>query len=51
MWSMLGARGVDMLAWESFGEGRVTDVIKQSKLPGHHLLHPSRPYRPPDGTD
>jgi len=32
LWSMLGARGVDMLAWESFGEGWVTDVIKQLKL-------------------
>ena len=32
MWSLLGARGVDMLAWESFGEGWVTDVIKQLKL-------------------
>ncbi|WP_050525882.1 phosphoserine transaminase [Pseudorhodobacter aquimaris] len=32
MWSMLGARPVEMLAWESFGEGWVTDVIKQLKL-------------------
>ena len=31
MWSMLGARGVDMLAWENFGEGWVTDV-QQLKL-------------------
>jgi len=32
LWSMLGARGVDMLAWESFGATWVTDVIKQLKL-------------------
>jgi phosphoserine aminotransferase len=32
MWSMLGERGVEALAWESFGEGWVTDVIKQLKL-------------------
>jgi phosphoserine aminotransferase len=32
MWSLLGARGVDMLAWESFGSGWVTDVTKQLKL-------------------
>jgi phosphoserine aminotransferase len=33
LWSVLGARGVDMLAWESFGAGWVTDVVKQLKLP------------------
>ena len=32
MWTMLGARGVTTLAWESFGEGWVTDAIKQLKL-------------------
>ena len=32
LWSLLGARGVDLLAWESFGEGWVTDVVKQLKL-------------------
>jgi len=32
MWSLLGARGVEMLAWESFGAGWVSDVVKQLKL-------------------
>ena len=32
LWSMLGPRGVTTLAWESFGEGWVTDVVKQLKL-------------------
>ena len=32
MWSLLGGRPVTMLAWESFGEGWVTDVAKQLKL-------------------
>ncbi len=32
MWSMLGARPVTTIAWESFGEGWVTDVAKQLKL-------------------
>jgi phosphoserine aminotransferase len=32
LWSLLGARGVDALAWESFGQGWVTDITKQLKL-------------------
>jgi len=32
MWSLLGERPVEMLAWESFGSGWVTDVVKQLKL-------------------
>ena len=32
LWSLLGARPVDLLAWESFGEGWVSDVVKELKL-------------------
>jgi phosphoserine aminotransferase len=32
LWSLLGARPVDVLAWESFGDGWVTDIVKQLKL-------------------
>jgi phosphoserine aminotransferase len=32
MWGMLGARGIDALTWESFGEGWVSDITKQLKL-------------------
>ncbi|WP_299483197.1 phosphoserine transaminase [uncultured Roseibium sp.] len=38
LWSLLGARGVDMLAWESFGKGWVTDVVKQLKLDNARVL-------------
>ena len=38
LWSLLGARGVDMLAWESFGSGWVTDVNKQLKLDDVRVL-------------
>lgn len=38
LWGMLGARGVDMLAWESFGAGWVTDVQKQLKLDDVRVL-------------
>jgi phosphoserine aminotransferase len=33
MWSLLGPRGVDVLEWESFSAGWVTDIVKQLKLP------------------
>jgi phosphoserine aminotransferase len=38
LWSALGARGVDMLSWESFGDGWVTDVQKQLKLTDVRVL-------------
>ena len=38
LWSMLGARPVDMLVWESFGEGWVIDVVKQLKLEGARII-------------
>src|SRR5881227_4309703 len=47
MWSMLGPRPVTMIAWESFGEGWVTDVAKQLKLKDVTLI--KAPYgRLPD---
>lgn len=42
LWSTLGARGVDLLAWESFGEGWVTDVVKQLKIADARVT--SAPY-------
>jgi len=38
LWSLLGARGVDLLAWEVFGEGWATDVEKQLKLKDLRVL-------------
>jgi len=32
LWSLLGARGVDVLAWESFGKGWVTDIVKHLRV-------------------
>jgi phosphoserine aminotransferase len=42
LWSMLGARPVDLLAWESFGSGWVSDVINQLRLDDARVL--SAPY-------
>src|SRR5579863_2536919 len=38
LWSLLGPRPVTVLAWESFGEGWVTDITKQLKLKDLTLL-------------
>jgi phosphoserine aminotransferase len=38
LWSLLGPRGVDLLSWESFGEGWVSDVQKQLKLKDVRVL-------------
>ncbi len=38
LWSLLGARGVDVLSWESFGAGWATDVVKQLKLKDVRVL-------------
>jgi len=38
LWSLLGARGVDVLAWESFGQGWVSDITKQLKLDDVRVL-------------
>jgi phosphoserine aminotransferase len=47
LWSLLGARGVDLLSWENFGEGWVTDVTQHLKLRDVRLLE--APYgRLPD---
>lgn len=40
MWTMLGARPVTMVAWESFGAGWVTDALKQLKLPATKVEAP-----------
>jgi phosphoserine aminotransferase len=42
LWSMLGARGVDVVTFESFGEGWATDIVKHLKLPDVRVI--AAPY-------
>ena len=50
MWSLLGARGVDVLAWESFGKGWVTDIVNQLRLPDVRILEADYGELPDLGT-
>ena len=50
LWSLLGERGVDMVAWESFGAGWVTDVVKQLKLADVRLIEAPYGALPDLGT-
>ena len=43
LWSLLGARGVEMLAWESFGEGWASDIAKQLRLTDARFLRAGAP--------
>ncbi|MCY3703370.1 MAG: phosphoserine transaminase [Rhodospirillales bacterium] len=49
LWSLLGARGVDVLAWESFGKGWATDVTSQLQLTDARIFE--APYGELPGLD
>ncbi len=52
LWSLLGARGVDVLAWESFGKGWVTDVVRQLGVDDARVLEADYGELPDlDGVD
>ncbi len=52
LWSLLGARGVDVVVFESFGAGWATDVVKQLKLPDARVLEAPYGRLPdPSGVD
>jgi phosphoserine aminotransferase len=52
LWSLLGPRPVDVVAWESFGAGWAADIIKQLKLPDARLIEaPYGRLPPPDAVD
>jgi phosphoserine aminotransferase len=39
LWSLLGQRGVDVLAWDSFGSGWAVDVLEQLKVPDARIIN------------
>jgi len=51
LWSMLGARGVDVLAWESFSKDWATDVLKQLKLKHARVIEAGYGKLPPLAMD
>ena len=50
LWSLLGARGVDVLAWEAFGKAWVADVIRQLKVPNARAIEANYGDLPDLGT-
>jgi len=50
LWTMLGARGVDVLAWEDFGKRWVGDVVSQLRLPAARVLEADYGHLPDLGA-